>query len=84
MWNRHLIWSARRWERTSVSVPDVVDETEGDAGTAIVAAGLVVGVTSSATDPAIVLGNVISQVPAAAQVVGPDARVDLVISLGPA
>jgi beta-lactam-binding protein with PASTA domain len=83
MWNKHLIWDSRRWERTSISVPDVVDETEGDAGTAIVAAGLVVGVTTSATDAVIVLGNVISQSPAAAQVVGPDAPIDLVISLGP-
>ena len=83
MWNRHLIWDARRWERASRAVPDVVDETEAAAGTAIVAAGLVVGVTTSANDAVIILGNVISQVPAAAQVVGPDARVDLVISLGP-
>jgi beta-lactam-binding protein with PASTA domain len=81
---KNLIWGTRRWQVTGIVVPDVVDETEGDAGTAIVAAGLVVGDTTSATDAVIVLGNVISQDPVAAKVVGPGSAVDLVISLGPA
>lgn len=79
-----LIWGTLQWDNTSVATPDVVDETEGDAGTAIVAAGLIVGVTSSANDAVIVLGNVISQSPAAGTVIGEGSYVDLVISLGAA
>jgi serine/threonine-protein kinase len=82
-WDRtDLIWGTRRWEVTGIAVPDVVDETEGDAGTAIVDAGLVVDDTTSDIDPAIVEGNVISQFPVADKVVGPGSGIDLVISLG--
>lgn len=84
-WDKQsLIWGTRSWQVTGIAVPDVVDETEGDAGVAIVAAGLVVGVTSSANDAVIVVGNVISEFPAAGTIVGPGSAVDLVISLGPA
>ena len=79
-----LTWGTRPWQDTSVAVPDVVDETEGDAGTAITDAGLKVGAVTSANDAVIALGNVISQSPAAAVVVGQGSYVDLVISLGAA
>jgi len=83
-WSRtNLIWGTRRWQVKGITVPDVVDETEAAAGTAITDAGLVVGDTTSATDAVIVLGNVISQSPIAGKIVGPGSAVDLVISLGP-
>ncbi len=66
-----------------VEIPDVVDTAEAAAGTALVNAGLIVGNTTTANDAVIVVGNVISQDPAAGVFIDGGDPVDLVISLGP-
>lgn len=66
-----------------INVPDVVNIAEAAAGVSLLASGLIVGVVTSATDPVIVVGNVISQDPAAAAHARFGTGVDLVISLGP-
>jgi VWFA-related protein len=67
-----------------VTVPNVVNQTQAAATTAITSAGLVVGAViqqSSATVPA---GNVSSQNPAAGVGVAAGSAVNLVVSTGPA
>ena len=68
----------------SSTVPNVVNQTQSDAGTAINAAGLVEGTVTTAHSDMIDAGNVISQNPAAGSTVAQGSSVDLVISLGPA
>ncbi len=66
-----------------VEIPDVVDTAEAAAGVTLVNAGLIVGNTTTANDPVIIVGNVISQDPAAGVFIDGGDPVDLVISLGP-
>ncbi len=66
-----------------VEIPDVVDTAEAAAGVTLVTAGLIVGNTTTANDPVIAVGNVISQDPAAGVFIDGGDPVDLVISLGP-
>ena len=67
----------------SISVPDVVGETEAVATTAIEGAGLVVGIVTSENSLTVPVGNVISQTPPAGALVAPGSAVNLVVSLGP-
>ncbi|MEM7251784.1 MAG: PASTA domain-containing protein, partial [Pseudomonadota bacterium] len=66
-----------------VVVPDVVGETQADATTAITGAGLVVGAVTTANDPTVPAGEVISQDPTGGTTVDEGSAVDLVVSLGP-
>lgn len=66
-----------------ISVPNVVGLTKSAAMTAIQAAGLFVGVVTTASSTTVPLGSVISQSPAAATQVNLASSVDLVISTGP-
>ncbi len=66
----------------NVTVPDVVGQTEADATTAIEGLGLVANVTT-ADDPDVTAGNVISQDPVGGTDVTPGSTVNLVVSLGP-
>ncbi len=66
-----------------IIVPDVVDTAQAAAEAALLAIGFFVGDVTSVTDPVIIVGNVISQDPAAAATAKAGAAVDLVISLGP-
>jgi len=63
-------------------VPDVVDEAEATADSAIVAAGLIVGTDSEANSGVIAVGNVISQDPTFPNYAEPGSAVDLTISIG--
>jgi beta-lactam-binding protein with PASTA domain/Ca2+-binding RTX toxin-like protein len=67
-----------------VNVPNVVNQTEDAARTAITNAGLVVGTVSTATSNTFALGRIISQDPAAGTSVATGTTVSLVRSLGPA
>jgi beta-lactam-binding protein with PASTA domain len=69
---------------TSVSVPNVVNDTLADATTAITAAGLVVGSTATQSSPTVPSGSVISQNPAAGTSEASGSAVNLVLSSGPA
>ena len=66
------------------TVPDVVGMTEAAAETALLAAGLIKGTVSTASDPIVPSGAVISQSPTAGSVVTLGSDVDLVLSTGPA
>jgi beta-lactam-binding protein with PASTA domain len=68
---------------TAVAVPDVRDKAESEALQLIVAQGLTVGTRTTAFDPTIVLGNVVSQSPGAGIIVAPGTPVDYVVSEGP-
>jgi len=65
-------------------VPNVVNQTQAAATTAITAAGLVVGAITNANSATVPAGSVISQNPAAGASVAAGSAVALVISLGPA
>ena len=67
-----------------VSVPDVVGLAQADAESAITAAGLTVGLVSTANSDTVPVGNVISQSPVAGTSITTGSAVDLVISDGPA
>lgn len=67
-----------------VSVPNVVNQPQATAEGNITGAGLTVGTVTTANDPVIVAGNVISQNPTGGTPVAPNTSVDLVVSLGPA
>jgi uncharacterized repeat protein (TIGR03806 family) len=67
---------------TNFRVPDVVGETQANAGAAIVAAGLTVGTISTSTSATVAAGSVISQSPAAGSSVAPNTAVNLVVSTG--
>src|SRR3954471_19140570 len=69
---------------TAVTVPDVRNKSESDALQLIVAPGLTVGTRTTAFDPTIPAGNVISQSPGAGIIVAPGTPVDFVVSDGPA
>ncbi len=66
-----------------IIVPDVVDTAQAVAEAALIAIGFFIGDVTSATHGSIILGNVISQDPAAAATAKAGTAVDLVISLGP-
>lgn len=65
-----------------VAVPDVVNQTEADANSAITGLGLVAGATE-APDEAVPAGNVVSQDPAAGTMVAAGSTVNIVVSTGP-
>jgi serine/threonine-protein kinase len=67
-----------------VNVPNVVNETEADATTAIEAVGLKVGTTSTGLSDTIAVGSVISTDPTAGSSVLLGSSVNLVIASGPA
>ena len=67
----------------SVSVPNVVGQTQAAATTAITNAGLVVGTLTTQLSATVPAGNVISQSPAAGALVASGSAVALVISSGP-
>jgi len=67
-----------------IDVPDVTGLTQAAATTAITNAGLTVGVVSTAVDPVVPAGSVISQNPVACVACATAGDpVDLVVSLGP-
>jgi beta-lactam-binding protein with PASTA domain len=68
----------------NVTVPNVVNQLQAAAQTAIVNAGLTVGAVTTANSATVASGRVISQNPAAAASVAPGSAVALVVSLGPA
>lgn len=68
----------------TVTVPDVVNQTQANATTAITSAGLTVGNVTNQNSDTIASGNIISQDPAAGHSVALATAVDIVVSLGPA
>ena len=66
-----------------VTVPDVVGLSQSNAESAIVAAGLVVGVITTQNSDPVPAGDVISQDPVAGTSVAIGSGVDIVVSLGP-
>jgi len=66
----------------TVTVPDVVGETEAAADALLVAAGLTTGTVTTATSDTVAAGLVISQSPAAGASVSPGSAVDVVVSTG--
>ncbi|MBI3801747.1 MAG: PASTA domain-containing protein, partial [Deltaproteobacteria bacterium] len=66
-----------------VTVPNVVGQTQANAESTLGAAGLTVGVTSTANSTTVPAGQVISQNPVAGTSVAPGSAVNLVISTGP-
>ena len=68
----------------SVSVPNVVGDTQAAASTAITGAGLAVGAVNSQSSSTVASGKVISETPAAATSVATGSAVTLVVSSGPA
>ena len=64
-------------------VPDVAGLSQANAEAAIVAAGLVVGVVTTANSAAVPAGDVISQSPVSGSEVPFGSAVDIVVSLGP-
>jgi murein DD-endopeptidase MepM/ murein hydrolase activator NlpD len=85
------VWEAgatvNYWESlgplTGTLVPDVVDDPEATALESFIAVGLVAGVRTTANDPTIIVGNVISTTPAAGTAVALASAVAYVVSLGP-
>jgi len=69
---------------TLVAVPSFEGMSQSAAEAAILAANLSVGTVTEASSDSVAVGNVISQSPAAGIQVAEGARVDLVISTGPA
>lgn len=67
----------------AVVVPNLVGNTEVDAGNALTAAGLTLGTTTTASSNTVPAGSVISQDPAAGAQAAPGSAVNLVISDGP-
>jgi YVTN family beta-propeller protein len=65
-----------------IAVPDVVGEAQAAATTAILGAGLVVGMVTQQANSSIAPGSVVSQVPAAGVLVGANAVVGLIVSSG--
>ncbi|MBI3795626.1 MAG: PASTA domain-containing protein, partial [Deltaproteobacteria bacterium] len=66
-----------------VTVPNVVGQPQAAAQTTLTAAGLTVGIVTTAPSDTVPAGNVISQTPAAGSVAATGAAVNLVISSGP-
>jgi hypothetical protein len=69
---------------TSVSVPNVIGDTQAAAGSAITGAGLTVGTVTTQSSSTVASGKVISENPAAASSVAQGSAVTLVVSSGPA
>jgi beta-lactam-binding protein with PASTA domain len=67
-----------------VSVPNVVNQTQAAATTALTGAGLAVGTITQQSNPTVPSGRVISQNPAAGTSVAAGSAVALVVSTGPA
>ena len=67
----------------TVTVPNVVNLTQGAASTAITGAGLTVGPITLTNSPTVPAGSVISQSPAAGTSVAPGSAVSLTVSVGP-
>jgi beta-lactam-binding protein with PASTA domain len=67
----------------SVSVPNVVGDTQAAAGTAITGAGLTVGTVTQAASATVASGEVISENPAAGASAASGSAVALVVSTGP-
>jgi beta-lactam-binding protein with PASTA domain/uncharacterized protein YhjY with autotransporter beta-barrel domain len=67
----------------NVTVPDVVGQAQATAQGNITGAGLTVGAVTTANDPVIVAGNVISQNPVGGTDAAQGTAVDLVVSAGP-
>ena len=68
----------------TVSVPNVVGESQVDAQQTLLAADLTVGLVTQQNDATVPAGNVISQNPIGGTEVEIESSVDLVVSLGPA
>ena len=68
----------------SVSVPNVVGDTQAAAGTAITGAGLTVGTVTTQSSSTVASGDVILEDPAAGTNVGSGTAVALFVSSGPA
>jgi len=68
----------------SVSVPDVVGQTQAAASSAITGAGLVVGTVTMESSSTVAAGKVISQSPAGGTSVASGSAVNLIVSSGPA
>ena len=68
---------------TLVSVPNLVGQTQAAATAAIIAAQLVVGSISSASNATVPAGHVMSQSPTAGTTVAQGSAVSLVVSTGP-
>ncbi len=66
-----------------VTVPNVVNQTQASAASALTAAGLTVGTVTAATSPDVPAGSVISQDPAAGTQFAAGGAVALVVSSGP-
>ena len=69
---------------TSISVPNVVNDTQAVATTAITGDGLVVGTVTTQSSATVTSGKVISQNPLAGVSVTSGSAVNLVVSSGPA
>ncbi len=69
--------------KVAVAVPDIRTRPENEALQLIVKEGLTVGSRSSAFDPSIPKGSVVSQNPGPGVIVAPDTPVDYVVSDGP-
>ena len=68
----------------TVAVPDILDLPEAEAMKALADAGLSAGLRTTASDPTIVAGNVVSSNPVAATEVAPGSAISYVVSSGPA
>ena len=68
----------------AVAVPDILDLPEAEAMQALADAGLSAGLRTTAPDPTIVAGNIVSSTPVAATEVAPGSAVAYVVSSGPA
>ena len=79
-----LVISSGPAATTTVSVPNVVGDTQAAAESAITAVGLVVGTITSVSSNTVAVGDVISQSPVAGTTAATGSAVDLVISSGPA
>ena len=77
-----LVISSGPAATVSVSVPNVVGDTQATAESAIVAVGLVVGTVTTASSATVPVGSVISQSPAAGTSVTVGSAVNLVVSSG--
>jgi hypothetical protein len=75
-------WSASTTPTPTVSVPNVVGQTQAAASTAITGAGLVVGTVTQQASSTVSSGMVISESPAAGASVASGASVALVVSSG--
>jgi beta-lactam-binding protein with PASTA domain len=64
------------------AVPNVVGQPRADAEQAVLAAGFALGTITEVNDPAVALGNIVSQTPAGGSTALRGTAIDLVVSLG--